>query len=163
MSTSFQFPPLATHEDAAHLMREYLPTLRRLGDQRCTGRALYMLGTRAFEQHDLARAEELLTASVEAIALAGQSIVLVNALEALAAVHASRGEHRQAAILLGTAYAARTSAPMRPAEPPDRHLRESLEQVLGSSGFTAAHTEGERTAPLQALRPVQPASIAGNG
>src|SRR4029079_612285 len=61
------------HDDAARLMRDCLPTLRRLGDQRCTGRALYILGTRAFEQRQLTRAEELLTASVEAIVLAGQS------------------------------------------------------------------------------------------
>ena len=70
------------HDGAAQLMAECLPTLRRRGDQRCTGRALHILGERAREQRQLARAEELLRGSVAAIVLAGQSIVLVNALEA---------------------------------------------------------------------------------
>ena len=40
-------------------MTECLPTLRRLGDQRCTGRALHLLGERApYEQRDLAGAED---------------------------------------------------------------------------------------------------------
>ncbi len=60
------------HDGAAQLMEQCLPTLRRLGDQRCTGRALYVLGERAREQRRLARAEELLAASVEAVVLAGQ-------------------------------------------------------------------------------------------
>ncbi len=65
------------HDGAAELMEECLPTLRRLGDRRCAGRALYMLGKRAHEKRQLARAAELLRASVEAVALAGQSFVLV--------------------------------------------------------------------------------------
>src|SRR4249920_2296247 len=56
------------HDRAAQLMEQCLPTLRRLGDQRCAGRALYVLGERAREQRQLARAEELLAGSVEAIA-----------------------------------------------------------------------------------------------
>jgi hypothetical protein len=57
----------------------------RLGDQRCAGRALLILGERAREQGQLGRAADLLSGSVAAITLAGQSIVLVTALEALAA------------------------------------------------------------------------------
>jgi hypothetical protein len=38
------------HDRAAQLMGECLPTLRRRGDRRCTGRALYVLGERAREQ-----------------------------------------------------------------------------------------------------------------
>jgi hypothetical protein len=47
---------------AAALMEEVLPTLRRLGDRRCAGRALFMLGDRARELGALSRAEELLRA-----------------------------------------------------------------------------------------------------
>ena len=61
------------HAGAAQLMEECLPALRRRGDQRCTGRALHMLGERAHEQRQLARAEELLRGSVAAVAVAGQS------------------------------------------------------------------------------------------
>jgi hypothetical protein len=58
---------------------------------------------------------------VEAIALAGQPFVLVNALETLAAVCAARNRPEHAAALLGTAHAARESATahMRPVEGAD--------------------------------------------
>jgi len=142
------------HDAAARLMEQALPDLRRLGDQRCTGRALYVLGRRAHEQHRFDRAEHLLTASVEAIALAGQSLVLVNAIEALAAVHAALGRPRPAAILLGTAHTARESASahMRPIQPPDEQLHRSLAQTLGDAAFDTAYTEGRHLPPAQALR-----------
>jgi predicted ATPase/DNA-binding CsgD family transcriptional regulator len=142
------------HDRAAQLMEECLPTLRRRGDQRCAGRALYMLGERAHEQRQLARAEELLGASVEAVALAGQSFVLVSALEALAAVFFAQGRPRRAAVLLGTAHTARESASahMRPIQPPDEELRRSVVRALGISAFDTAHGEGERLSPTQALQ-----------
>ncbi len=142
------------HDRAAKLMQECLPTLRRLGDQRCTGRALYMLGERAREQRQLARAEELLGGSVAAVAIAGQSIILVSALEALAAVLCAQDRPRPAAVLLGTAHAARDSATahMRPAQPPDEELRRSLARVLGTAAFDAAYGEGKRLSPTQALQ-----------
>jgi len=142
------------HDRAARLMEECLPTLRRLGDQRCAGRALHILGERAREQRQLARAEELLHGSVAAIAMAGQSIVLVGALEALAAVFAAQARPRHAAVLLGAAHAARESASahMRPAEPPDEELRRSLARVLGTAAFDAAYGEGKRLPPPQALQ-----------
>jgi hypothetical protein len=142
------------HERAAQLMQECLPTLRRLGDQRCTGRALHMLGEWAHEQRQPVRAEELLRASVEAIALAGQSIVLVSALEALAAVLSAQGRPWPAAVLLGTAHTARESASahMRPIQPPDQELRRSLVRTLGAAAFDTAHREGESLSPTQALQ-----------
>ena len=45
--------------------------MRRLGDQRCTGRGLHLLGERAREHQQLVRAEELLRGSVEAAEPAG--------------------------------------------------------------------------------------------
>jgi predicted ATPase/DNA-binding CsgD family transcriptional regulator len=142
------------HDRGAQLMQECLPTLRRRGDQRCAGRALYMLGQRAQEQRQLARAEELLGASVEAVALAGQSFVLVSALEALAAVLSAQGRPRPAAVLLGTAHTERESASahMRPIEPPDEELRQSLVRILGATAFDTAHAGGERLSPTQALQ-----------
>jgi hypothetical protein len=140
------------HDDAARLMEERLPTLRRLGDQRCTGRALYLLGQRSHEQRQPDRAEQQLAASVQAIVLAGESFVLVDALEALAAVHADQGRFRHAATLLGTAHTSRASASahMRPLHPPDGQLRRSLVHALAAA-FDTAHTEGQRLAPTQAL------------
>jgi len=142
------------HDRGAQLMEECLPTLRRRGDQRCAGRALYLLGERAHQQQQLARAEELLGASVEAVALAGQSFVLVSALEALAAVLSAQGRPRPAAVLLGTARTARelASAHMRPIEPTDEELHRSLVRILGAAVFDAAHDEGERLSPTQALQ-----------
>jgi predicted ATPase/DNA-binding CsgD family transcriptional regulator len=142
------------HGRAADLMEQCLPTLRRLGDQRCTGRALYLLGERAYEQRQLARAEELLRTSVEAIALAGQSFVLVSALDALAAVYAAQGRARLAAVLLGAGRTARESATahMRPLRPPDDDLRRSLERELGNAAVDTAYAEGKRLSPTQALR-----------
>ncbi|MEO3860974.1 LuxR C-terminal-related transcriptional regulator [Acrocarpospora sp. B8E8] len=142
------------HDHAARLMEGCLPILRRRGDQRCTGRALHMIGERAHEQGQHARAEELLRASIEVIVLAGQSVVLVGALETLAAVLTARNHPQQAAVLLGTAYAARESASahMRPIQPPDEELRRSLVQVLGAGAFATAYGEGECLSPAQALR-----------
>ncbi|MFG2044878.1 ATP-binding protein [Dactylosporangium sp. NPDC048998] len=142
------------HEQAADLMEECLPTLRRLGDQRCAGRALYILGERARQQRQLEHAEKLLIASVEAIALAGQSFVLVDALEALAAVWSEQGRARHAAMLLGTAHAAReaASAGTRPLQPPDGALRRSVAEALGGAAFDAVHAEGGRLSPTQSLR-----------
>jgi predicted ATPase/DNA-binding CsgD family transcriptional regulator len=142
------------HARAARLMEQCLPALRRLGDQRCTGRALHLLGEWAREQRQLARAEELLRGSVEAIAMAGQSIVLVSAIEALAAVFAAQGRPRHAALFLGAAHTARESASahMRPAQPPDEELRRSLARALGAAAFDAAYGEGKRLPPVQALQ-----------
>jgi hypothetical protein len=142
------------HDRAAQLMQECLPTLRRLGDQRCSGRALYLLGERAREQRQLARAEELLGGSVAAIAIAGQSVILVRALESLAAVLSAQDRPRRAAVLLGTADAARESATahMRSTQPPDEELRRSLARVLGTAVFDAAYSEGKRLSPPQALQ-----------
>jgi predicted ATPase/DNA-binding CsgD family transcriptional regulator len=141
------------HEDAARLMEACLPTLRRLGDQRCTGRALWVLGERAYQQQDFTAAEQLLTQSIAAIVPAGQSVVLVSALEALAAVYGAQGRARPAAVLLGAADTARSvaTAHMRPAGPPDETLRRRLAQALGSDAFYTAYDEGQRLSPMQAL------------
>jgi predicted ATPase/DNA-binding CsgD family transcriptional regulator len=140
-------------DHAAQLMAECLPRLRRRGDRRCTGRALYVLGESAREQRQLDRAEELLGASIRAITLAGQSFVLVNALEALAAVVADQDRPRTAASLLGVADTAReaASAHMRPLRAPDAGLHRSLEDVLGAVDFRTAHAEGQRLSPTRAL------------
>jgi len=141
------------HESAARLMQRWLPTLRRLGDRRCTGRALYLLGEHAREQRELPSAETLLRASIKAIAVAGQSFVLVRALEALAAVSAAQYRHRDAAALLGVADRVREAAGAhrRPIEPPEEQLRRSLVQALGAAAFDSAHREGERRSPTDVL------------
>jgi predicted ATPase/DNA-binding CsgD family transcriptional regulator len=142
------------HDRAAQLMEECLPTLRRLGDRRCTGRALHVLGERAREEGQLSRAEELLLRSAETIVLAGQSVVLVLALESLAGVRHAQDHWRDAAVLLGTAHTERQSAHPRnrPTEPPDEKLRRSLVQTLGRTGFDAAFGEGTRLPPAQLLQ-----------
>jgi predicted ATPase/DNA-binding CsgD family transcriptional regulator len=141
------------HEDAAGLMGQWLPTLRRLGDRRCTGRALYILGEHAHETGQLARAAELLRGSIEAITVAGQSFVLVRALEALAAVSAAQHRHRDAAVLLGDADRVRlaASAHLRPLEPPREPLRRSLVQAMGAAAFDSAHREGAQRSPADEL------------
>jgi hypothetical protein len=141
------------HERGAALMAECLPALRRVGDRRCLGRALYLIGERAREQQQLTRAQELLTGSVEAVAVAGQSLILILALESLAAVHAAQGRPRHAAALLGAAQVARDSpAHLRPSGPPDEELRRSLVAALGADGFGAAYGAGRALPPAQVLR-----------
>jgi predicted ATPase/DNA-binding CsgD family transcriptional regulator len=142
------------HERGAAMIAECLPDLRRVGDRRCLGRALFLTGERAREQQQLERAEELLTGSVEAIAVAGQSVTLIRALESLAAVRAAQGRPRHAAALLGAAQAARDSATahLRPSGPPDEDLRRSLVAALGANGFDAAYGAGGALPPAQALR-----------
>jgi len=113
-----------------------------------------MLGDRARVKGHLDRAEELLRASVDAVALAGQSFVLVSALEALAAVFSAQRQPATAALLLGTAHSARelATAHMRPVQPPDEELRRSLQRALGAYAFDRAHGEGKRLSPTEALR-----------
>jgi predicted ATPase/DNA-binding CsgD family transcriptional regulator len=145
------------HDRAADLMGECLPVLRRLGDRRCAGRALYMLGVRAHEQRELARAEELLSASIEAVEQAGQSFVLVWALEDLAAVLAAQHRSQGAAVLLGAARSARQSASehMRPIPPADEEAQRAVMRDLGAAAFNAAHNEGARLSPAEAVRLAQ--------
>ena len=140
-------------QEAAELMQECLPTLRRLGDRRCAGRAMFVLGERARADGDLARAEELLRASIEAVAVAGQSAVLVWALEALAAVYSARTEPRSAAELLGVAHRVRESASahVHPIRPPDEQLRRDVARALGAADFEVGYRDGEQLTPIQWL------------
>ena len=142
------------HDQAAKLMEQCLPTLRRLGDERCTGRALYVLGMRAGQLGQLGHAEELLIESVEAVALAGQVRVLIDALDALAHLAAARGRPRHAAVLTGTAHIARESATphMRPTPPPDERLRRRLIHALGAEAFHDAYREGGRLSATKVLQ-----------
>jgi hypothetical protein len=139
---------------SVQLLEECVPILRRLGDQRCTGRGLLLLGERAREQQELARAEELLRASVEAAEPAGEATVVVDALEALAAVLAATDHPREAAVLIGAADTQRGlgSTSQRPPQPPDQHLRRSLIRGLGRTTFELAHTQGQSLSPTAALR-----------
>jgi predicted ATPase/DNA-binding CsgD family transcriptional regulator len=139
---------------SVQLLEEGVPILRRLGDQRCTGRGLLLLGERAREQQQLARADELLRASVEAAEPAGEATVVVDALEALAAVLAATDHPREAAVLIGAADTQRGSGStsQRPPQPPDQNLRRSLIRGLGHTTFELAHTQGQSLSPTAALR-----------
>ena len=114
-----------------------------------------MLGERAREKGQLDQAEALLRGSIEAIAVAGQSFVLIQAIEALAAVDRAQARPDRAAVLLGTARTAReaaASAHIRTIPPPDDELRQTLVRDLGPAAFENAHGEGERLTPTQALQ-----------
>jgi len=152
---------------AVQLLEESVPMMRRLGDQRCTGRGLQLLGERAREQRQLDRAEELLRGSVEAAEPAGERTVVVDALEALAAILSAEQRPREAAVLVGAADAQRgpASSSLRPPHPPDERLRGSLVQGLGRSAFDEARAEGRSLSPTQALRftaSARPAGKAGS-
>jgi hypothetical protein len=79
--------------------------------------------------------------------------VVVDALEALAAVLSVEHRPREAAVLVGAADAQRGSfsSSQRPPQPPDEHLRRSLVRGLGRSAFDEARTEGRSLSPVQAL------------
>jgi predicted ATPase/DNA-binding CsgD family transcriptional regulator len=149
---------------AVQLLEECVPMMRRLGDQRCTGRGLHLLGERAREQQQFDRADELLRGSVEAAEPAGERTVVVDALQALAAVLSANHRPREATVFLGAADAQRGSASSsrRPPQPPDDNLRRSLELGLGRSVFDEAHTEGQSLSPTQALRRTTSAQPASN-
>jgi hypothetical protein len=99
-----------------------------------TGRGLRLLGERAREHHQFARADELLRGSVEAAESAGEATVVVDALEALAAVLSAEHRPREAAVLVGAADTQRGSASSsrRPPQPPDENLRRSLVRGAGA-------------------------------
>ena len=139
---------------AVQLLEECVPIMRRLGDQRCSGRALHLLGERARDQQQFARANELLRASVEAAEPAGEGTVVVDALEALAAVVSALDRPREAAVLVGAADTQRgsISSSRRPPQPPDENLRRSLVRALGRSTFDEARTEGRSLPSTEALR-----------
>jgi len=149
---------------AVQLLEECVPIMRRLGDQRCTGRGLHLLGERAREQQQFTRADELLRGSVEAAEAAGEGTVVVDALEALAAVLSAEDRPREAAVLVGAADAQRGSASSsrRPPQPPDENLRRSLVRGLGRSAFDEARTEGRSLSPTEALRLTTSAQPARN-
>jgi hypothetical protein len=143
------------HTHARELMEQILPTLRRLGDQRCTGRALCLLGRHAHHEGRLDAAADHLTAAIRAVALAGQSFVLVEALETLAAVYYAEGRHRHATVLLGVSDSARQTADihLRPLRSPDETLLQALTNALGNDQFDAAIAEGRNTDATDALLP----------
>lgn len=140
-------------DQAVELMEECLPVLRRRADRRCTGQALYMLGERARERGETDRAEELLRSSADAIALAGQSILLVTTLQALAGLYAARGRPRAAAKLLGAAEAQRevSNRFIGPAERPDEELRRSVRMALDPATFDALFRAGARASAVEVL------------
>jgi hypothetical protein len=151
------------HPRAAALMADCLPTLRRTGDRRCMGRALYVLGARAHEDGDLATGQELLRGCVEAVAVAGQSLVLVQALETLAAVLADQDQPREAATLLGAADTVREEAGGQPnISPSGEEVRRTVRRSLGESLFTQAHRHGAQLSPTQALRQVYLHDVDGH-
>ena len=153
-------------DHAVELLEECVPMMRRLGDQRCTGRGLHLLGERARQQQQFARAEVLLRGSVEAAEAAGEGTVVVDALEALAAVLSAEGRPREAAVLVGAADVRRglISSFRRRPEPPDEDLRQSLVRTLGRSAFDEACSEGRSLLPTEALRTTsgQPAGNASS-
>jgi predicted ATPase/DNA-binding CsgD family transcriptional regulator len=129
------------HRRAAEIMESCLPTLRRLGDRRCTASALLMIGDHARMNGELDRAEQLLRNSVESVTLAASGKVLAQALEALAAVYLAQGRPRSAALVLGAAHSTR-----------DNELRRSIIQALGDSAFDDAYDNGKTLPPIEALR-----------
>jgi hypothetical protein len=141
-------------DHAVELLEECVPMMRRLGDQRCTGRGLHLLGERARQQQQFARAEALRRGSAEAAGSAGEGTVVVDALEALAAILSAEHSPREAAVLVGAADAQRGSASSsrRPPQPPDEDLCRSLVQELGGAGFEEACSQGRSLSLAEALR-----------
>jgi predicted ATPase/DNA-binding CsgD family transcriptional regulator/tetratricopeptide (TPR) repeat protein len=149
---------------AVQLLEECVPIMRRPGDQRCTGRGLHLLGEQAREHQQLVRAEELLRGSVEAAEPAGEGTVVVDALEALAAVLSATDRPREAAVLIGAADAQRGSGStsQRSPQAPDQNLRRSLIRGLGRTTFDETHTHGRSLSPTAALRLTTSASPTKN-
>jgi hypothetical protein len=141
-------------DHAVELLEECVPMMRRLGDQGCTGRGLYLLGERARQEQQFARAEGLLRGSVEAAGSVREGTVVVDSLEALAAILSTEDRPWEAAVLVGAADAQRGSASSsrRPPRPPDENLRRSLVRGLGGSAFDEARAEGRSLSPTAALR-----------
>jgi hypothetical protein len=101
---------------------------------------------------------------VEAAEPAGEATVVVDALEALAAVLSAEHRPREAAVLVGAADAQRGSgsSSRRPPQPPDKNLRRSLVRALGRSAFDEARTEGRSLPATEALRLTTSLRPAGN-
>jgi hypothetical protein len=86
--------------------------------------------------------------------------VIVDALEALAAVLSATNRPREAAVLIGAADTQRGSGStcQRPPQPSDQHLHRSLIRGLGRTTFDEAHIQGRSLSPTAALRLTSSAS-----
>ncbi len=135
---------LEEYEEAASGFRSLLPSLQRVGDQRCAGRSLLGLGTAALATGDEAAAGEHLRAClvladrvVDARQTAAASLLL-------AGIEASAGRDVVAARLIGagTAAAERLDEARRGALPDTTELRARLVERLGADAMAAAESEG---------------------
>jgi hypothetical protein len=142
------------HTHAADVMEEILPTLRRLGDQRCTGRALYLLGQHAHQHGQLARAEDLLRAGIEAVTLAGQSSSSPTPWNSWPPSTTNKATTAGPPCRSGWPMPRASPQPStrRPVDPSDETLHHALTETLGVEEFNAAHTEGQQTPVATASR-----------
>lgn len=139
---------------AKRLLASCHPTLRRLGDLRCLGRALYLYGGSTLQEGDDVEAERLLSDSVEAASPARDPVTVVEALTDLARLAATSGRLHRAAVLLGHAWAAGEGSFRITPWPstPQAELVSQLRTSLGSQACDDAIATGRGADVSVALR-----------
>lgn len=147
---------------AEDLLQPWLEWNRRLDVPAGEALILAQLGLTAEARGDATRATQLQTSSYHAATRTGDPRAVAFALEGLAGARSLTGAHTQAASLLGTAAALRTSAgsPLPKAERTHvDHIAAQAEAALGKAPFHNAFTQGAHRAPeTQVERTGQPES-----
>lgn len=133
------------YDRAAALLDESLVEFRTIPSPGQVGHVLRLQGHVSLERGDVGRAEMLYAESLRVLAAGTYSWVVVECLEGLAGVAASRGQHERAGRLLGAADAQRDTLGF-PRGPWDQTLYEQRSNAirigLGEAIFERALAEG---------------------
>ncbi|HEY7143275.1 MAG TPA: BTAD domain-containing putative transcriptional regulator [Streptosporangiaceae bacterium] len=144
-------------DSAEARLREALRWYREMGYPADTGSAMVLaeLGFAAEQRADPRAAEDLHAGGLETARRLGDPRAIATALEGLAGARVIAGAAEQAAMLLGTATAARQSAgvPRSPAEQADvDRISAATRAALGEQRFAAQFDRGTLMPPEQASR-----------
>ncbi|HUG84293.1 MAG TPA: LuxR C-terminal-related transcriptional regulator, partial [Euzebya sp.] len=140
-------------EVAVPLLEDCLPELRRMGDMRCAGRALRLLGERAAEIGDEATAEQLLADSVRVAEGVADPLTVAAGLTALAELLVARGDAEQSALMLGSAQVRAEASFRAPDWPTPRQaqLIAAARDMLGDARYDEAVGRGRGRGPDELL------------
>lgn len=152
------------HEHAISTLRELLPALRRIGDQRCASRCLLGMGWAALTDGDHRSAREHLTAGVVMADRLNDPRELAAGLRLLSLLEHGDGRNTRAARLLGAASRAEQhlGQARRRGLPSTEPLRERLTEQIGAERFQQAYEQGRGSTPGRLVDPASQVPVEGS-